>query len=407
MEWESKFSSIVRETETNLARVRDRLGSSSTTKESGRSRGNHFGASISPGNLRSQTSRSPHISAMAWDKLSPVKTVGMATSVPSSQASPALVNALFERVEEQAELVSHLSDTVRGLEKERETHAAEIKRMRDEINRLNERLREKGVDIETERKLEQFKRDVYSQLEFVQSQSKLRQSTSENSHRSDPSVINEARRIIEDETESLQRDIEHLKTKMGKLEIELHSSLSDSRDVLRKQERLDRVLSSLSENQRSQSRSLSSIVDEKQSDSYEIRQLKHLVNQVRRQFSDLESEFQSSIRNSGVSSNNSSVRQSQLRASTQARFMNGDAKSKRKGTKHKSKAAVDDLVLSSSSDNDLSLTTLDVSSPSDSELTPLKLDRSHRGVSGNGVGSISSSSLSSLDSDDLLKELSH
>lgn len=189
--------------------------------------------------------------------------------------------------------------------------------------------------------------------------------------------------------------------------MELHSSLSDSRDVLRKQERLDRVLSSLSENQRSQSKSLSSIVDEKQSDSYEIQQLKHLVNQVRRQFSDLESEFQSSIRNSGVSSNNSSVRQSQLHASTQARFMNGDAKSKRKGTKHKSKAAVDDLVLSSSSDDDLSLTTLDVSSPSDSELMSLKLDRSHKGVSGNGVGNISSSSLSSLDSDDLLKELSH
>lgn len=80
-----------------------------------------------------------------------------------------------------------------------------------------------------------------------------------------------------------------------------------------------------------------------------------------------------------LTGNNSSVRQSQLRASTQARLMNGDAKSKRKGTKHKSKAAVEDLVLSSSSDNDLSLTTLDVSSPSDSELTSLKLDRSHRG----------------------------
>ena len=59
--------------------------------------------------------------------------------------------------------------------------------------------------------------------------------------------------------------------------------------------------------------------------------------------------------------------------------MNGDAKSKRKGTKQKSKAAVDDLVLSSSSDDDLSLTTLDISSPSDSELTSLKLDRSHKG----------------------------
>lgn len=73
------------------------------------------------------------------------------------------------------------------------------------------------------------------------------------------------------------------------------------------------------------------------------------------------------------------MRQSQPRALTQARLMNGDAKSKRKGTKQKSKAAVDDLVLSSSSDDDLSLTTLDISSPSESELTSLKLDRSHRG----------------------------
>lgn len=411
MEWENKFSSIVRETETNLARVRDRLGSSNKTKAFGRSSGNDFGGSISPvyapGNLRSQTTRNPHKPTVAWDKHSPVKTVGTATSVPSSQASPALVNALFERVEEQAELVSRLSNTVRELEKERETQATDIKRMKEEISRLNERLREKGVDIETERKLEQFKREVYSQLEFVLSQTKLGRSSLENSHRSDPAIINEARRIIEDETESLQRDVEHLKTKLGKMEIEVHSTLSDSRDVLRKQERLDRVLSSLSENQRSQSRSLSSVVDERQSDSYEIRQLKHLVNQVRRQYSDLESELHSSIRNSGVSSNNSSVRQPQPRPSKSTRMTNGDTKPRRKGVKQKSKAAAEDLVLLSSSGSDLSLTTLDVSSPSDTELASLQLDRSHRGVSGNGIRSISSSSLSSLDSDNFLKELSN
>lgn len=38
----------------------------------------------------------------------------------------------------------------------------------DEINRLNERLREKGVDIETERKLEQvsIKRKIAKSLSF-------------------------------------------------------------------------------------------------------------------------------------------------------------------------------------------------------------------------------------------------
>lgn len=32
----------------------------------------------------------------------------MATSAPSSQTSPALVNVLFERVEEQAEVSAHI-----------------------------------------------------------------------------------------------------------------------------------------------------------------------------------------------------------------------------------------------------------------------------------------------------------
>lgn len=63
---------------------------------------------LSTGKLRSEAARSPYKGTVAWDlqsgKHSPKKTVGMATSVPSSQASPALVNALFERVEEQAEV---------------------------------------------------------------------------------------------------------------------------------------------------------------------------------------------------------------------------------------------------------------------------------------------------------------
>lgn len=401
MEWESKFSSIVRETETNLAKVRDRLNASNKTKALGSSRGNHYGGSSTSlhtvGNLRSQTSRP---STVAWDKLRSPKTVGMTTNIPSGQASPALVNALFERVEEQGELVNYLNKTVMQLEKERETHAGEIKRMKEEINKLSERLRERGVDMETERKLEQFKRDVYSQLEFVESQTKLRHNEGENSLRSDSAVINEMRRIIEDETESIQRSIEHLKTKLSKMELEIHSTITDSREVLRKQDRLDRLLSSLSENQRTQSRSLSSVVDERQSDAHEIQELKHLVSKLSRQYSELESELQSSI------SNNSSIRhpRPRPRPSKQTRSTNGSVRSMRRGKLSKSIKAQDDLVLSSSNGSDLSLSALDVSSPSDTDFTSVQLEKSNRGISTeNGIGNISSTSLSSLNSDDLLK----
>lgn len=82
---------------------------------------------------------------------------------------------------------------------------------------------------------------------------------------------------------------------------------------------------------------------------------------------------------------------------------NGTSKPKKKGVKQKSKGATDDLVISSNSDTDLSLTTLEASSLSDTDLASLQLDRSYAGASGKGMGNISSSSLSSLDSDDLLK----
>ena len=59
---------------------------------------------------------------------------------------------------------------------------------------------------------------------------------------------------------------------------------------------------------------------------------------------------------------------------------NGASKPKKKAVKQKSKGASDDLVLSSSSDSDLSLTTLDASSPSDTDLTSLQLDRSYAGT---------------------------
>lgn len=70
---------------------------------------------------------------------------------------------------------------------------------------------------------------------------------------------------------------------------------------------------------------------------------------------------------------------------------NGASKPKKKGVKQKSKGASDDLVISSSSDTDLSLTTLDASSLSDTDLASLQLNRSHAGAVPIRLGSENSS----------------
>ena len=97
------------------------------------------------------------------------------------------------------------------------------------------------------------------------------------------------------------------------------------------------------------------------------------MSKLSHQYSELESELQSSI------SNNSSIRHPRPRPSKQTRSTNGSVRSMRRGKLSKSIRAQDDLVLSSSNGSDLSLSALDVSSPSDTDFTSVQLEKSNRG----------------------------
>ena len=77
----------------------------------------------------------------------------------------------------------------------------------------------------------------------------------------------------------------------------------------------------------------------------------------------------------GSTGRSSSLRRHHSRGSGQTKTTNGDSKPRTKGVKKKS----ENLVLSSSSDTDLSLTALDISSPSDTDLISSEFPRSNGG----------------------------
>ncbi|KAK3704469.1 hypothetical protein QZH41_013344 [Actinostola sp. cb2023] len=100
MSWEDKFSSIVRETESNLARVRNRLGSS-----------------------RARTSRVKYTS-------------------PNRGRNRLVI--LGRHCQAATRVLESLSMTVKRLEKERNTQAEMITSLQTQVVKLNDRLREQG-----------------------------------------------------------------------------------------------------------------------------------------------------------------------------------------------------------------------------------------------------------------------
>ncbi|XP_032219829.1 myosin-J heavy chain isoform X2 [Nematostella vectensis] len=434
MDWEDKFSSIVKETESNLARVRDRLGSSRTKlpvssayntspyRESSSLKPSSR-LSTSMDNLRprstmfsstTRSSLSPTKTRLdAYRSTSPVKTSSVLSGQPSSRDSPALLNVLFERLEQQAEALDSLSGTVKRLEKDKNNQAGTISKLQDEVSRLNDRLREQGVDMETERKLEQFKREMYGHLEMMTSRSRLHRS--EDSSFGDPNPtsiareLNESKRLLQEDCDSVRREVDHLKARIAKVELEMHSSLGDGKDALRRLDRLDRTINVLSENQRSQSHSLSSMVDERDMRTADLGQLRGIVDQLSHQVANMERETSNQVHRqhssaTGCSSNSTSRKNGKSSATHNRQMTNGYSHSKI--TNGKSRKKKDPLFDISLSDSDIDVTTgvLNLSTGSDSEISSIQLDTqsSNKVHARDEFADISSTSLSSLDSDDLL-----
>ncbi|XP_031574417.1 myosin heavy chain, cardiac muscle isoform-like [Actinia tenebrosa] len=298
MDWEDKISSIVKETETNLARVKDQLGSSRVRHSSQAKYYSSPNLDVRNSSFENSSFRSSNpllsYSTNGFQSTSPQRMSGVNANRNEGSSSPALLNVLFERIEQQAETLSSLSHTVKRLEKAKTHQAETISTLQDQVSRLNERLREHGVDLQTERKLEGFKREMYSQLERIQSQNQLKQNRDDISY-DDPSNatlardLHENKRILQDDCNSLRREIDHLKTRIGKIELDTQTTMADAKDSNRRLERIDRTVNLLSENQRSQSRSIESIVDDRELRNSDMGSIRRELDELLTKVSQLES----------------------------------------------------------------------------------------------------------------------
>ncbi|XP_019620488.1 PREDICTED: myosin-2 heavy chain, non muscle-like [Branchiostoma belcheri] len=290
VDWENKFSSIVRETEANLAKVQERLNAARTPTSSSLDypvHGDSFRPSRDPitSTPKPRTVRFSDSSNLSSEPLH----VSNKENIDSGQA-PAMWTLLSEKLDLQTKVIDTLKRTVENLERDRDQQRSKVKELENDLRVVNDRLSERGVDLQTEMKVERWRREVAAEVQGLQQElQNVRRARDGERYGVSEGVtalsreLQESKRFLQDECEALRREIEGMKTRIVKQEVDLATSISQARDISRRQDHVDKAVKSLQENHRSQSHDTSRVSADQSETLKQIKELKNSVGSIQRQ----------------------------------------------------------------------------------------------------------------------------
>ncbi|XP_046338155.1 uncharacterized protein LOC124119628 [Haliotis rufescens] len=246
MNWESKFSSIVQETEANLAKVKQKLRSK---------------ANLSPDTVSLDYTPSPLLSTSLGHY--------PASSTPRSRLTDRyghnMINSnirqeltgmpqsstlqLQEKIEEQNATISRLSKSVQSLEKERGEYQNQIQMLRSELSELSSHVLGRGSgNPHLEWQMDQIKRDLKREVKDVRDQLQLfrtrvdHHSTSDHTSFTASRDLEEVRQDIQEELRYIRKDLDVLRRRVGSVEMDVMGAHYDKRDLERSQDRMNKSL---------------------------------------------------------------------------------------------------------------------------------------------------------------------
>ncbi|KAH3697147.1 uncharacterized protein LOC127862889 [Dreissena polymorpha] len=250
MDWEKKFNSILNDTKASLSRVKRNKFDSSVGMKNVTWAPTHYST---PMKRSMSVSEIPSLSPSLYPTSSLNHTIHTDFYSSAQQVMPyPSSQTLLEKIEQQNASIDHLRGLVHRLETDRHNYQEQIRDLRNEIYQLTERATERRTDPSVERRVEQVRRELLGEMQLLQSQLQMTSAKGSNSQLSDTQLLAMNRDVLEikhafrDELESFRRDVEILRSRVAKLELELASQLSGHREVERRQDTLDRTLNSLS-----------------------------------------------------------------------------------------------------------------------------------------------------------------
>ncbi|CAH1773040.1 unnamed protein product [Owenia fusiformis] len=325
MDWENQFSSILRDTENNLARVKSHLGSAKSTSQRALSPLNPTEFShLRAGSSRDFMASTPKTRHVGFRDLEAGQsTVPSQSNYPAYSSSgrsyssnpepgmmsndapyieidqsPAVVALLNDKIEHQERLIDKLRRSVDKMEGERNFYKKELKSIQDELNKLSDRVYEKGVDLETERKIEQWKRNMMTELHMVQSQLQAQKKSDDLTHLGTNQMfdatreIQDLKRFVREDNDSLRRELESVKTRMVKTDLEMTTLRADNQDLSRRNDRLERIFRELSDTYQTQQQNSNRQEEDRDHEKHQITELRLTVAALRDRIGHMETNNQ-------------------------------------------------------------------------------------------------------------------
>ncbi|KAL4236353.1 hypothetical protein ACF0H5_004740 [Mactra antiquata] len=250
MDWEKKFTSILNDTKANLSKVKNKYDSQNGMKN----------VTWAPKFYSTPMKRStsvhdiPVISSTLYNQSLP-SDFFTSTTNNSTMPYPS-TQTLLEKLEKQNNDIDYLRGTVHRLETDRHNYKEQIRDLRNEIYQLTDKACERRPDPSAERRVEHIRRELLGEIQLLQSQIQMSSAKGDKSHLSDTQLLAMNRDVLEikhafrDELEGFRRDVEILRSRVSKMELELANMLSGKREVERRQDNLDRTINSLNLAQR-------------------------------------------------------------------------------------------------------------------------------------------------------------
>ncbi|VDI68778.1 Hypothetical predicted protein [Mytilus galloprovincialis] len=224
MDWENKFASILREADSNLSKTRRKIN---FTRYNDR----NFSVSL-PMRRTSSLLEFPRTDFNS-------SVYNPCTTEPTGTSS-GLVQALSDRLEEQNRLIDQLRQMVNRLETDRSNYNEQIRELKNEVYKMSG-----SESPKIDRKLNKVRHDLNGDIQLLNSEIQMLRNTgsnrmSDNQFYSLSKDVQEVKQSLKDDIGTIKRDIDTVKSRLYKMELDVASAFNNGKDLQRKQDLLDR-----------------------------------------------------------------------------------------------------------------------------------------------------------------------
>uniref|UniRef100_A0A672TAX8 ERC protein 2-like n=1 Tax=Sinocyclocheilus grahami TaxID=75366 RepID=A0A672TAX8_SINGR len=250
MNWDQQLSSIISEADGSVAKMRERL---------------------------TAHGRSPRVT----EDVFPVREVTAGVDLKLSTVQWSDLTTIQTQLQQQSQAIETLTQSLRLLERERNTQQRQMQTLQEEQKRLQDKLEERERDAGRrslspgpDRRIEQWKREMDRELSSLRGQ--INSATTLGNQ--EESFSSKLRR---EELEQLRREVDILKNKLMRQEEDTFQLQSEARETRRHYEHSSKTLESFTDSYRTHSFDLARMVSQYQHTQQEVRDLRVTVSELK------------------------------------------------------------------------------------------------------------------------------